>query len=106
MVRVHQHQLVLIEAEGEGRLITRCALVGEVLEDLLERRLRDRVLLDAKVAFLFLELSEQPPYSFAFFRYAQLKVLATVLQKLDLGEVLGQVSYDLETVLHSLQELE
>ncbi len=43
---------------SEGSLVAGNALVGKALEDLLESRLGDAVLLDTQVALLLLELPE------------------------------------------------
>lgn len=44
--------------ESEGSLVAGNALIGKALEDLLEGRLGDAVLLDAQVALLLLKLPE------------------------------------------------
>lgn len=59
-VGVHQHDSVTVGPEREGCLVTSDALVGKVLEDLLQSRLCYTVFLNSQVSLVVLELSKDP----------------------------------------------
>ena len=91
--------------EGEGCLVTCNRLVGEVLEDLLEGRLRDTVLSDAQLSLALLELAEEPADSLQLLGDAQLEELTALLQHLHLGKVVRQEVDDVHAQDLGLQEL-
>lgn len=90
-------------AESKGSLITSDTLCCEDLENLLERRLRHAVLLDAKAALLMLKLAEKPSDSLVLLGHAQLEELSALLQKLYLGKVCTHPVDDLEARLLSVE---
>ena len=106
MVRVHQHDTLAIFHESEGSLVARYALVGKVLEDLLECRLHDAVLLDTQAALLTLELTEEPADRLVLLGHAQLEELSALLEDLDLLKAARQVGQDAEAVGLCFEELE
>ena len=106
MVRVHQHDTLAIFHESESSLVARYALVGKVLEDLLECRLHDAVLLDTQAALLTLELTEEPADRLVLLGHAQLEELSALLEDLDLLKVARQVGQDAEAVDLCFEELE
>ena len=86
-IRVLEHDRVAIGAVRERGLIAGDALVRKGLEDLLERRLSDAILLNAEVSLFVLKLTEEPADSLALLRDSQLEVLSALLEDLDLLEV-------------------
>ena len=102
-IRVHEHDRVTIGAVRERGLIAGDALVRKGLEDLLERRLSDAILLNAKVSLFMLKLAEEPADSLALLRDSQLEVLSALLKNFDLLEVARKEHHDAEAVSLSLQ---
>ena len=60
MTRIYKSDSTATWHECEACLVTLYCLIGEVLEDLLKRRLRDTVLLDAKLLLGRFELAKEP----------------------------------------------
>ena len=73
MIGVHQSDAFPFRHECESCLITSDALIGEVLEDLLESCLLYTILLDAEVFPFELELAEEPADGLAFLGHAKLE---------------------------------
>ena len=105
MIRIQQHHFFAVGDKGEGGLVAGDALVCKVLEDLLESRLADAVLLNSQAALLVFELAEKPPDRLVLPRHAQLEKLSAVLQNFDFFEVPGQELDYSEADLLCLQEL-
>ena len=106
MVGIHESDTLSIRNEGESCLIAGDALIGEVLEDLLESRLLYTILLDAQVFPLKLKLAEEPADGLAFLGHSHLEKLAALFKDLNLLEVPCQVCQDTEAVRLSLQVLD
>ena len=102
-IRVREHDRVAIGAVRERGLIAGDALVRKGLEDLLERRLSDAILLNAKVSLFMLKLAEEPADGLALLRDSQLEVLSALLKNFDLLEVARKEHHDAEAVSLSLQ---
>ena len=105
-IRVHEHDRVAIGAVRERGPIAGDTLVREGLEDLLERRLSDAVLLNAEVSLFVLKLAEEPANSLVLLRDSQLEVLSALLENFDLLEVSREEHHDAEAVSLSLQVFE
>ena len=105
-VRVHKLKLAIVLLESEGSLVAGYALVSEVLEDLLESRLRDTVLFDAKSFLVFFKSPEEPANGLVFFGDAQLEEFTALLKDLDLLEVVRQEVQNLQAAFLCFQELD
>ena len=102
-VRVHELDRVTIGAIREGGLIAGDTLVSKGLEDLLEGRLSDAVLLNAEVSLFVLKLPEEPSNRLVLLWDSQLEVLSALLENFDLLEVAREENHDAEAVSLSLQ---
>jgi len=100
--------LELIESvhlESKGCLVVN-AQIRKVLEDLLKRRLADRVLLNGE-AFLFsLNKSKQVPNGLVLFRHSEFKEVPALFNQFNLGEQFGEIFDELEAAGLRLQELD
>lgn len=106
MLWVLENKTVTLGDERVGGLVTCDALIGKVLEDLLECRLADTVLLNTQWTLCLLELAKEPADGFVFFWNSQFKEFTTVFKDLNVTEVTGQEPQDTKTVSLSFQELE
>ena len=106
MIGVHESNALSFSNERESCLIAGDALIGEVLEDLLESRLLYTILLDAQIFPLKLELAEEPADGLAFLGHSHLEKLAALFKDLNLLEVPCQVCQDAEAVRLGLQVLD
>ena len=70
----------------------------KVLEDLFERRLADRVLLNVHLLLQTFDLAEQIADRFVLPRYSELVEVTTLFKHLDLLKGLGEVSDKFESV--------
>ena len=86
-----------IDLEGERGTVVDVEL-GKVLEDLLQRRLRDAVLLDVHVFLEGLDPTEKEANGLVLTRRAKLVEISTLLQQLDLLEHAAQGFNKLEPV--------
>ena len=102
-VWVHEHDHVTIGDVCEGSLIAGNALVRKGLEDLLEGRLRNAILLNTAGSLFVLQLAEEPADCLVLLWDTQLEVLSALLKDLDLLEVAGKEHHDAEAVSLSLQ---
>ena len=85
VVGVHQlYRFVAIGAVDEGSFVTGNVLFCESLEYLLEGRFPDIVFFNAKVYLFFLYQAKKSPNPHLLFGKAQLKILAAMLENLDL----------------------
>jgi len=100
MVGVDELELIILEMESEGCLVSGDALISEVLEYLLEGGLRHAILLNVQARFVLLELTKEPPNRLIFLRHSQFEELTAVLKQLNLFEVFSKESDELEAVLH------
>ena len=105
-IRVHEHDGFPIGPECKGSLVTRNALVGKVLEDLLKCGLGHTVLLDAQISLLLLKLSEKPANGLTFLGHAEFEEFTALLEDLNLLEVACEVCEDPEAIRLCFQELE
>ena len=105
-IRVEQFNTLTICSKGKGSFVTGDALVGKVLEDLLQSRLCHTVLLDAHVALFLFESTKEPAYSLVFLGHSELEVLSALLKQLHLFEVASEVHEDLEAVRLAVEKFE
>ena len=79
VIGVHESNALSFRNERESCLIAGDALIGEVLEDLLESCLLYAILLDAEVFPFKLELAEEPADGLAFLGNAKLEEFTALL---------------------------
>ena len=79
MVGVHKSDTLSVRDERESCPIAGDALIGEVLEYLLESGLLYTILLDAEVFLFKLELAEEPADGLAFLGNAKLEEFTALL---------------------------
>ena len=98
MTRIYQSDSTATWHECEACLVTLYCLIGEVLEDLLERSLAHTVLLDVHFFLVCLDLTEQVANSLVIARHTNLVEVATLLNKLNLRELTRQQGNKLEAI--------
>ena len=103
VIRVLEPDRVAIGAVRERGLIASDALVRKGLEDLLEGRLSNAILLNTAGSLFVLQLAEEPADCLVLLWDTQLEVLSALLKDLDLLEVAGKEHHDAEAVSLSLQ---
>ena len=94
-----------VHFESKGCLFIN-AQISKVLEDLLKRRLADRVLLNREAFFFSLNESKQVPNCLVLFRHSEFKEVSTLFNQFHLGEQFGEIFDELESAGLCLQELD
>lgn len=106
MIRVLKNHLVAHKTERVGSFVACDALVGEALEDLLEGRLGDAVLLDAELLLFLLKLTKEPSNGLVFLGHAKLKEVTALLEELDRSEIAADKIDDLEAAFQGVEVIE
>ena len=97
--------VLLVVLENEVHRVIVIRHVGEHLEDLLQRRLRGRILRDREFLLLVLEQSEEEADGFVVAEHSELERAVMVIKDLDSAKLDGQLLRDLKRVLDNVQPL-
>ena len=98
--------ILFVVLEDQMYIVIIVAHMRKHLEDLLKRRLRCRILADAKVFLFVLHEAKEVPNGLIVAQHSELKRAVVMVQDLNSAEVFGQLLDDTHHVLDDMEPLD
>ena len=98
--------ILFVVLKDQVHVVIIVAHMSEHLEDLLKRRLRCRILADAKVFLFVLHEAKEVPNGLIVAQHSKLERTVVMVQDLNSAEVLGQLLDNTHHVLDDMEPLD